>query len=133
VQTPDNGFAPLYNAAVAACLAAVDGERNQWDIAASAFEGRDEGPPIGPAQCVDDTIATMVATLLAWHDKHPGQQPKLTFPQTANGRTACSRDNNSVGNLTDTTTTSSAASTTTSTSTPSTTTTTTTSTGAGPS
>ena len=61
-----------------------------------AFADRGDGVVIGPASCVDDTIASMVSTLLAWHEKHPGQQPDLTFPQTADGRTACSRDNNKI-------------------------------------
>ena len=47
----------------------------------------------------------MVQTLLAWHDQHPGRQPSLTFPKTSDGRTACSRDNNSIaGPLPDSTT-----------------------------
>lgn len=117
VQKPDSGFSPLYDAAVAACRAAVDGEQSQWDVAATAYQARNNGPAIGPAPCVDDTIATMVAELLAWHDKHPGQRPALTFPQTADGRTACSRDNNSVAGPGGTTTTSTTTTTTTSTTT----------------
>jgi hypothetical protein len=86
----------LYESAVAVCYAAVDGQQSQWDVTAKAFKARTSADAIGPAQCVDDTIARMVATLLAWHDSHPGRQPHLTFPQTANRRTACSRDHNSV-------------------------------------
>ena len=96
VQTPDVGFGSLYNAAVAVCRAAVDGEQGQWSVAVAEFDKRGGGAAVGPASCVDETISTMVATLLAWHDQHPGQQPDLTFPQTADGRTACSRDNNSI-------------------------------------
>ena len=96
VQTPDAGFGSLYDAAVAVCRAAVDGEQGQWSVAAAAFDKSGGGAAIGPASCVDETISTMVATLLAWHDQHPGQQPDLTFPQTPDGRTACSRDNNSI-------------------------------------
>ena len=61
-----------------------------------AFGDRGDGVVIGPASCVDDTIASMVSTLLEWHEKHPGRQPDLTFPRTVDGRTACSRDNNKI-------------------------------------
>ncbi len=96
VQTPDAGFGNLYKAAVAACRAAVDDEQDQWAVASTAFADRGADAAIGPADCVDETISTMVETLLAWHDQHPGEQPALTFPNTADGRTACSRDNNSI-------------------------------------
>jgi hypothetical protein len=86
----------LYQSAVAVCYAAVDGQQSQWDVATNAFKARTAADAIGPAQCVDDTIAGMVATLLAWHDSHPGRRPHLTFPHTADRRTACSRDHNSV-------------------------------------
>ncbi|SKW12683.1 Uncharacterised protein [Mycobacteroides abscessus subsp. massiliense] len=80
------------------CRAAVNGEESQWDVAATAFAARGTGLEIGPAQCVDDTIAAMVSKLLAWHEQNPGRQPELTFPQT-DGRTACSKDNNSFHNI----------------------------------
>lgn len=86
----------LYESAVAVCYAAVDGQQSQWDVAAKAFKARTAADAIGPAPCVDDTIANMVSALLTWHDSHPGRQPHLTFPQTANRRTACSHDHNSV-------------------------------------
>jgi hypothetical protein len=96
VQTPDDGFGNLYEAAVAVCLAAVDGQQDQWKVASEAFADRAGGAAIGPADCVDKTIATMTSTLLKWHDANPAGKPRLTFPRTADGRTACSRDNNSV-------------------------------------
>jgi hypothetical protein len=96
VQTPGDGFGNLYKAAVAVCRAAVDGEQSQWSVASEAFADRGDGVLIGPASCVDDTIASMVSTLLDWHQTHPGRQPDLTFPRTADGRTACSRDNNEI-------------------------------------
>ena len=96
VQTPGDGFGNLYKAAVAVCRAAVGDEESQWSVASEAFADRGDGVVIGPASCVDESIASMVSTLLAWHEKHPGQQPDLTFPQTADGRTACSRDNNRI-------------------------------------
>lgn len=127
VQKPEGN---LYEAAVGVCRAAVNGEASQWDAAAKAFAARAGGLEIGPAQCVDDTIAAMVTKLLAWHDEHPGSQPELTFPQT-DGRTACSKDNNSFvppdesDSSTTSSTTLSTTSTTSSTTTSSTTTTTT--------
>ncbi|MUM16044.1 hypothetical protein FZI91_12205 [Mycobacterium sp. CBMA271] len=125
VQKPEG---KLYDAALAACRAAVNGEQSQWDVAATAFAARGAGTEIGPVQCVDDTIAAMVTKLLAWHDEHPGSQPELSFPQTG-GRTACSRDNNSFvpPDETDSTTTSSTTSSTVTTTSSTTTTTTTTS------
>ena len=96
VQTPGDGFGNLYKAAVAVCRAAVDGDQSQWSVASGAFADRGDGVVIGPASCVDDTIASMVSTLLEWHEKHPGRQPDLTFPRTVDGRTACSRDNNKI-------------------------------------
>jgi len=94
-DTVQNKTGHLYQSAVAVCYAAVDVQQSQWDVAAKAFKARTSADAIGPAQCVDDTIAGMVATLLAWHDSHPGRRPHLTFPQTADRRTACSRDHNS--------------------------------------
>ena len=122
VQTPDAGFGNLYRAAVAVCRAAVDGEQDQWSVASAAFADRGAGAAIGPSGCVDETISAMIQTLLAWHDQHPGRQPSLTFPKTSDGRTACSRDNNSIAgpvpdSTTDSTTTSSTESTTSSTTT----------------
>ena len=101
VQTPGDGFGNLYKAAVAVCRAAVGNEESQWSVASEAFADRGDGVVIGPASCVDESIASMVSTLLAWHEKHPGQQPDLTFPQTADGRTACSRDNNTIAGSAD--------------------------------
>ena len=75
VQTPGDGFGNLYKAAVAVCRAAVDGEQSQWSVASEAFADRGDGVLIGPASCVDDTIASMVSTLLDWHETHPGRQP----------------------------------------------------------
>ncbi|GAB5902335.1 hypothetical protein [Mycobacteroides chelonae] len=121
VQKPEGN---LYEAAVGVCRAAVNGEESQWDVAATAFAARGTGVEIGPAQCVDDTIAAMVSKLLAWHEANPGRQPELTYPQT-DGRTACSKDNNSFvpPNETDSSTTSSTTPSTTSSSTTSATTT----------
>ncbi|ALR11412.1 hypothetical protein MYCSP_07990 [Mycobacteroides saopaulense] len=130
VQNPTGN---LYEAAVGVCRAAVNGEASQWDAAAKAFAARGAGIEIGPAQCVDDTIAAMVTTLLAWHDENPGRRPELTFPQT-DGRTACSKDNNSFvppdenGDTTSSPTSSTTSSTTTSSTTSSTTTSSTTTT-----
>jgi hypothetical protein len=127
VQTPDAGFSSLYKAAVAVCRAAVDGELDQWSVASAAFADRGAGAAIGPASCVDETVSSMIQTLLTWQDQHPGKQPSLTFPNTADGRTVCSRDNNSIAGPTpDSTTESTTDSTTASSSTESTTSSTTT-------
>ncbi len=100
----------LYKSAVAICYAAVKGQQSQWDVANNAFNARTADDAIGPAQCVDDTIATVVAALLAWHEQHPGRQPVLTFPETTDKRTACSRDHNSFGESSSSTTESTATS-----------------------
>jgi hypothetical protein len=76
-----------FGAALAAlCSAVVDGRDDQWDVAAAAF-ARDEDPDY-PSPCLRPVLVDTLRTALAWHDAHPGQQPKVGFP-TVSGETSC--------------------------------------------
>lgn len=76
-----------FGAALAAlCSAVVDGRDDQWDVAAAAF-ARDEDPDY-PSPCLQPILVGTLRTALAWHDAHPGQQPKVGFP-TVSGETSC--------------------------------------------
>jgi hypothetical protein len=80
---------------VAVCAAAVDGQQDQWEVAASAVTAGD------PSRLANDCVASEVNGLLeralAWHEEHPGQNPDIEFPVVA-GQTQCGKQ---AGSLTE--------------------------------
>ncbi|MCZ2859875.1 IPT/TIG domain-containing protein [Blastococcus sp. VKM Ac-2987] len=75
----------LWRALTAVCLAAVDGDASQWEVAeeqAAAVDDADDGG------CLDEAARALLERALAWHREHPGQQPEVVFPAPGSA-TAC--------------------------------------------
>jgi hypothetical protein len=76
----------LWQALAAVCAAAVDGDGDQWDVAARAFAAGGETGFTIP--CLQGEATAMLERALAWHQLHPGRQPAVRFQTTA-GKTDC--------------------------------------------
>jgi hypothetical protein len=76
----------FFTALSALCAAVVHHQDDQWTVARAAFD-RDSDPSFGIA-CLKPILLDTLRTALAWHARHPGDQPKVGFP-TVDDRTPC--------------------------------------------
>jgi hypothetical protein len=90
---PGDEDSSLWQAIAAVCAAAVDGDQDQWAVAATAFAAAGAAHLDNP--CLDAVVRAMLQRALDWHEGHPGQRPEVRLRRLGEGgETDCGRKAN---------------------------------------
>lgn len=83
-----SGVGDFGTALVAVCRAAVEGQQDQWDVAAGL---RDADASTLGNDCLAAVLKTLLDRAVEWHERNPGQRPEVAF-SSVSGTTDCAAD-----------------------------------------